>query len=184
VALAPGADAAAVHAGLQRIGGVGATIGDAVAERDALRRSPLVAGTETVALLSIGLTALLCVAALLLTLVLNTGARIRLVATLRTIGFSSRQTAGVLAWELGPVLVVGLLAGAVVGLTLPTVVLGPLDLRGFTGSPVQPAIVRDPLLSAAALAGFALVAAAATAVALAAARRRSPAAVLRTGGGE
>ncbi|CAM5488702.1 FtsX-like permease family protein [Leifsonia shinshuensis] len=182
VALAPGADAAAVHSALARIGGKGALVGDAVAERAALHASPLVAGTEAVALLSIALTALLCVAALLLTLVMNTASRIRLVATLRTVGFSARQTAGVLAWELGPVLVVGLIAGTVVGLLLPGVVLGPLDLRGFTGSPVQPAIVRDPWLSAAALAGFAAVAALATLVALAGARRSSPAAVLRAAG--
>ncbi|WP_348786565.1 FtsX-like permease family protein [Leifsonia sp. NPDC080035] len=183
VSLAPGADAQRVHAELARIGGAGATVGDAIAERAALRASPLVAGTESVALLSIALTALLCIGALLLTLVMNTAARIRLVATLRTIGFSSRQTAGVLAWELGPVLVVGLIAGAVVGLLLPGVVLGPLDLRGFTGSPVQPEIVRDPWLILAALAGFAAVAAVATLAALAGARRASPAAVLRTTGG-
>ncbi|MFF9563705.1 FtsX-like permease family protein [Leifsonia sp. NPDC014704] len=184
VKLAPGADAARVHAQLARIGGEGAVVGDAIAERDALRSSPLVAGTELVAVLSIGLTVLLCVAAFLLTLVINTSARVRLVATLRTIGYTSRQTAGVLAWELGPVLVVGILAGAVVGLVLPAVVLEPLDLRGFTGSPVQPPVVQDPLLVAAALAGFVVVAAVATLVALAAARRRSAAAVLRIGGGE
>ncbi|MDN4599195.1 FtsX-like permease family protein [Leifsonia virtsii] len=182
VKLAPGADAARVHAELERIGGRGAVVGDAVAERAALRASPLVAGSESIAALSIALTLLLCIAALLLTLVLNTAARIRLVATLRTIGYSSRQTAGVLAWELGPVLVFGLAAGAVVGLVLPALVLSPLDLRGFTGSPVQPAVVQDPTLVGAALAGFALVAAVATAVALAGARRRSAAAVLRNGG--
>lgn len=184
VALAPGADAARVHAGLARIGGAGALVGDATAERDALRASPLVGGTEQVAVLSIALTVLLCVGALLLTLVIKTGARIRLVATLRTIGYSSRQTAGVLAWELGPVLAIGLAAGALVGLVLPAVVLDPLDLRGFTGSPIQPPVVQDPLLAGLALAGFALVAAVATVVALAGARRRSPAAVLRTAGGE
>ncbi|MGH1549486.1 FtsX-like permease family protein [Leifsonia poae] len=184
VKLAPGADAAHVHAELQRIGGSGAQVGDAIAERDSLRDAPLVSGTEQVALLSIALTVLLCIAALLLTLVLNTSARIRLVATLRTIGYSSRQTAGVLAWELGPVLVIGLAAGAVVGLLLPAVVLDPLDLRGFTGSPVQPPVVQDPLLVTAALAGFAVVAAVATVVVLAGARRRSPATVLRNAGGE
>jgi putative ABC transport system permease protein len=182
VKLAPGADAARVHSELRRIGGDGAIVGDAVAERAQLRTSPLVAGTETIAVLSIALTLLLCVAALLLTLVLNTAARVRLVATLRTIGFSSGQTAGVLAWELGPVLVIGLVAGAVVGLVLPAIVLSPLDLRGFTGSPVQPAVAQDPALAGAALAGFALVAVVATAAALAGARRRSAAAVLRNGG--
>lgn len=182
VKLAPGADAARVHAELQRIGGRGAVVGDAIAERARLRTSPLVAGSESVALLSIALTLLLCVAALLLTLVLNTAARIRLVATLRTIGYTSRQTAGVLAWELGPVLVFGLVAGAVVGLALPAIVLTPLDLRGFTGSPVQPAVVQDALLVVGVLAGFAVVAALATAVALSGARRRSAAAVLRNGG--
>jgi putative ABC transport system permease protein len=184
VALAPGADAAGVHQQLARIGGAGALVGDAIAERDRLRSSPLVAGTEQVAVLSILLTVLLSVAALLLTLVINTAARIRLVATLRTIGYSSRQTAGVLAWELGPVLVVGLAAGAVVGLVLPTVVLDPLDLRGFTGSPVQPPVVQDPALAGSALAGFVVVGVVATAIALVGARRRAPATVLRNAGGE
>ncbi|WP_431278022.1 ABC transporter permease [Leifsonia poae] len=184
VALAPGADAQAVHAALARIGGKGATVGDAVDEQAALRQAPLVSGLELLALVSIALAALMCIGALLLTLVMNTASRTRLVATLRTIGFTTRQTGGLLAWELGPILVVGLVAGILVGIALPAIVLAPVNLSGFTGGPVKPAIVVDPMLIALAAVGFAAVTLVATLIALAGARRRSPATVLRAGGQE
>lgn len=184
VSLQPDADAAKVHAELARIAGDRAIVGDAVEERTLLRKAPLVSGLETVALVSIALSALMCIGALLLTLVMNTAARTRLVATLRTIGFTGRQTAGLLGWELGPVLVVGLIAGILVGVALPAVVLAPIDLTGFTGGPVRPSVVVDPVLVAAAAVGFAVVTTAATLIALAGARRRSPATVLRAGGEE
>lgn len=184
IALAPGADAAKVHAALERIAGDGAKIGDAIQEQKTLRQAPLVSGLETIALISIALAALMCIGALLLTLVMNTASRTRLVATLRTIGFTSRQTAGLVGWELGPILVVGLIAGILVGLALPPIVLAPVDLSGFTGGPIAPDIVIDPVLVAVAAGAFALVTALATLIALAGARRRSPAAVLRAGGEE
>jgi putative ABC transport system permease protein len=184
VALAPGANAAAVHAALSDIGGKGAIIGDAVEEQAALRQTPLVSGLELVVMLAIALAAIMCVGALLLTLVMNTAARTRLVATLRTIGFTARQSGGLLAWELGPILVVGLIAGILVGLILPMIVLAPIDLSGFTGGPVKPSVVIDPLLVALAAAGFAVITALATLIALTGARRRSPATVLRAGGTE
>jgi putative ABC transport system permease protein len=103
---------------------------------------------------------------------------------LRTVGFTARQSAGLLAWELGPTLVVGLVAGILVGLALPVIVLTPIDLSGFTGGPVKPAIVIDPVLVTVAAAGFAVITALATLIALTGARRRSPATVLRAGGTE
>ncbi|MFF1574460.1 ABC transporter permease [Leifsonia sp. NPDC058292] len=184
VSLAPGADASAVHRQLQKIGGDGAIVGDAVEEQETLRQTPLVGGLELVAMLAIALAAMMCIGALLLTLVMNTAARTRLVATLRTIGFTARQSAGLLAWELGPILVVGLLAGIIVGVALPAIVLAPIDLSGFTGGPVKPAVVIDPVLVALAAAGFAVVTVLATLIALTGARRRSPATVLRAGGTE
>lgn len=184
IALAPGADADAVHRQVAAIAGDGATIGDARQEQAALRSAPLVSGIETIALLSIALSALMCVGALLLALVIGAAARTRLVATLRTIGYTSRQTAALLGWELGPILIVGLVAGILVGLALPAIVLAPIDLSGFTGGPIAPAVVIDPGLIALAAGGFALSTVAVTLVALAVARRRSPAAVLRVGGEE
>ncbi|MFJ3393007.1 ABC transporter permease [Leifsonia aquatica] len=184
VALAPGADPGTVHRELAAIAGDGATIGDARLEQTALRKAPLVAGLETVALLSIALSALMCVGALLLALVIGTAARTRLVATLRTIGYTSRQTAALLGWELGPLLIVGIVAGVLVGIALPAIVLAPIDLSGFTGGPIAPEVVIDPALIALAAGGFALSTVAVTLIALAVARRRSPAAVLRVGGEE
>ncbi|MFF2053911.1 FtsX-like permease family protein [Leifsonia sp. NPDC058194] len=184
VSLAPGADSETVHRELAAIAGDGATIGDARREQTALRTAPLVSGLETVTLLSIALSAVMCVGALLLALVIGAASRTRLVATLRTIGYTSRQTGALLGWELGPILIVGLVAGVVVGLALPPIILAPIDLSGFTGGPVAPAIVVDPLLIALAAGGFALSTALVTLVALVVARRRSPAAVLRIGGEE
>jgi putative ABC transport system permease protein len=182
VALKPGADSAAVRAALVSIGGKGATIGDADSEAQALRAAPLVSGLELIALASILLSALMCVGALLLTLVMNAAARTRLVATLRTIGFTSRQAGGLIGWELGPIVVAGIVAGLVVGLVLPAIVLAPIDLSGFTGGPTPPAITTDPALLALGVTGFIVVTVAATLAALVAARLRSPATVLRAGG--
>lgn len=184
VALAPDADSARVRASLASIGGDAATVGDAVGEAAALRAAPLVSGLEQVAFASILLSALMCIGALLLTLVMNAAARIRIVATLRTVGFSRRQTAGLIGWELGPIIAVGLVAGVIVGLVLPGVVLAPVDLSGFTGGPTRPPVVIDPVLVAAAAAGFVVVTLAATLIALGTVQRTSPATVLRAGGGE
>ena len=62
--------------------------------------------------------------------------------------------------------------------------LAPVDLSGFTGGPVKPAILIDPVLIAVAAGGFAVITVLATLIALAGARRRSPATVLRAGGEE
>ena len=182
VALKPGADSAAVHAALVSIGGTGATIGDAAAEAQVLRAAPLISGLELIALASIVLSALMCVGALLLTLVMNAAARTRLVATLRTIGFTSRQAGGLIGWELGPIVVAGLIAGLAVGLALPAIVLAPIDLSGFTGGPTAPAVTIDPVLLALGVTGFVAITVVATLVALVGARLRSPATVLRAGG--
>ncbi|WP_345761821.1 ABC transporter permease [Diaminobutyricibacter sp. McL0608] len=182
IALKPGADSAAVHAALVSIGGKGATIGDAASEAKVLRAAPLISGLELIALASIVLSALMCVGALLLTLVMNAAARTRLVATLRTIGFTSRQAGGLIGWELGPIVVAGLIAGLAVGLALPAIVLAPIDLSGFTGGPTAPAVTIDPVLLALGVAGFVAITVVATLVALVGARLRSPATVLRAGG--
>uniref|UniRef100_UPI00193978AE hypothetical protein n=1 Tax=Agromyces humi TaxID=1766800 RepID=UPI00193978AE len=61
------------------------------------------------------------------------------------------------AWEIGPVAVVAVVVGAVLGAVLPFVVLQGVDLRAFTGGDVQPTVVYDPWLITAVLAGSVLV---------------------------
>jgi hypothetical protein len=78
--------------------------------------------------------------------------------------------------------VLGGVAGLAVGLVLPPLLLGAVDLGGFTGSVTDPAIVLDPIAIAATVGGFLVAAALATLVAIGTARRVRAAAILRTSG--
>ena len=70
-----------------------------------------------------------------------------------------------MAWEVGPVTVVAVVVGALLGALLPFVVLQGIDLRAFTAGDAQPAVAYDPWLITAVLAGSVLVTAAAAAAA-------------------
>ena len=178
----PGTDTAAVRAAIRRIVGSSATIVDGAGLVRASRTAPVVSGFEQLTAVALGLSALMCAIALILTLLINTPTRIRLMARLRALGFAARQASGLIGWELGPLAVLGVVAGLVVGLALPPLLLGAVDLAGFTGSVTNPAIVLDPVAIAATVSGFLLAAALATLVAIAGARRARIAAVLRTSG--
>lgn len=178
--LKPGADAGTVVHGLRAIGGSDAVVDDAIAAQRQIRSAPVVGGLEFALLAAAGFGAVLAVLALVLMLVMSAAARVRLTATLRTVGFSTRQTTWLIAWEIAPIVVAGLIGGMIVGMLLPSIVLAPLDLRAFTGG-VQPALTADGLTIAAFVAGFVVLLAAIIAVTLWSAARRNPAGVLRTG---
>ncbi|HEX4400448.1 MAG TPA: FtsX-like permease family protein [Galbitalea sp.] len=180
--LGPGADTATTRASIRRIVGSNATIVDGAALVRASRTAPVVSGFEGITALALGLSALMCGIALVLTLLINTPARIRLLARLRALGFAGRQAGGLVGWELGPLVVLGGVAGLAVGLVLPPLLLGAVDLAGFTGSVTDPAIVLDPIAIAATVGGFLVAAALATLVAIGTARRARAAAILRTSG--
>jgi putative ABC transport system permease protein len=83
-------------------------------------------------------------------------ARGRTLSRLRTMGLSRRQGNRLLGYELLPVLVVGAVAGVAVGVALPTVLGGVLNLSAFTGGfAVRPQL--DPMV-AVAVAGLVVVA--------------------------
>src|SRR5690606_13315057 len=99
------------------------------------------------------------------------------------LGLSPRQARSIAAWETGPIAITALLAGTVLGLALPLVVLGSVDVRPFVGGLVQPAISIDPVLLAIIVAGFTAVVLTAVVAAVFVARRTNPAAALRMGEG-
>ena len=178
----PGADTPATLAAIRRIVGSSATVVDTAQLVRASKSAPVVSGFEQLTAAALGFSAFMGAIALILTLLLNTGARTRLLARLRALGFARRQSSGLIAWELGPLTVLGVVAGLIVGLILPPLLLGSVDLAGFTGSVSNPAIILDPLAILATIGGFVLAAALSTLVAIAGTRRGHIAAILRNSG--
>lgn len=182
LALRPGVNPNAARAEVVRIAGSGATVTVTPTVVDQLRAAPIVSGMEYLTVAALALSALMCVIALILTLVMNTDERIRLLARLRVLGFTRRQSTGLISWELGPMSVLGVIAGVIVGVVLPIVILASVNLAGFTGSDTRPLLTIDPALVAATVVAFLLAATIATVVAIVIARRASPATILRATG--
>jgi putative ABC transport system permease protein len=143
--------------------------------------SPFVTGLSTALLVVILVVALLCVFCVVLMTTIGAAERARLLALLRTLGFSRTQARTLIAWELGPVAVVALAAGGALGLALPMLVLAGIDVTPFTGGVRQPSLVVDPATLAATAVGFAAIAVAATLIAIRATRESPIAEVLRSG---
>ncbi|HEY4224544.1 MAG TPA: FtsX-like permease family protein [Pseudolysinimonas sp.] len=154
------------------------TVAEASADRAA---EPVVSGIRIGLLAGAVISVLLCALALVLSTVAAGAARGRTAGILRTLGMPRRRLTDLIAWELVPVAVVALLAGAALGLLLPVVVTTAVDLRPFTGGLVRPVPLLDPLLLAAVLAAFAAVVLGAGAVAVAVGDRISPSSTLKMG---
>ena len=145
------------------------------------RSAPTIAGLElALALAALG-ALLLSVLTVVLASVTAAASRHRILGVMRTLGMSPRQVGGLILWELGPVAVTAVLAGTALGLVLPWIVTGALDLRPFVGGtePPLPAVV--PLAVAVTAAGFILVVALSGAIAVAIGRRLDPSSILRMG---
>ena len=172
-------DAAAVGEAIEKLAPMSTTTQESVAER--IRSSAFVSGLQLALALLIGLVGILCAVAIVLVSTINNRARSRLLAVLRTLGFDRGQSTALIAWELAPVAITALIAGTVLGIGLPLIVLAGIDLTPFTGGAAQPALALDPLITAAVLGGFALVVAAASSVAALGARTTNLASALREG---
>ncbi|MEP6478770.1 MAG: FtsX-like permease family protein, partial [Rhodoglobus sp.] len=181
VGLDPGASASTVVTGATSIGGSGTTSRTPADEIAEIRDTPTVTGLQVALLIATLLVGLLCAIAVILTSVVNAPARERLLALIETLGMSARQARSLATWELAPIAAVSLVAGLVLGLALPFIVLGSVDLRPFTTGAAQPAIDIPVLAILAVAVGFAVVVAAAVAIAVAFARRVNPAQTLRMG---
>lgn len=138
-----------------------------------MHENPAIYGLSYALGLAIALSALLCAAAVALTLVLGASSRARVLAVLRSLGGTRRLELGVLAWEIMPTAIVALLTGTALGVTLPLVVLAGVDLRQFTGGATQPDILIDPAVPAVVAAGFLAIVLLASAAALQLSRSRT-----------
>lgn len=143
-----------------------------VAER--MHDNPAIFGLGYALGLAIALSALLCAAAVALTLVLGAPSRARVFAVLRALGGGRRLERGLLAWEILPSAALALVTGTLLGLGLPFVVLAGVDLRQFTGGATQPLVVIDPAIPLVVAVGLVAVVALAAAVALVLSRSRAP----------
>jgi putative ABC transport system permease protein len=165
VRLDAGASLSSVRARILDIVGDGAELSDP--GRIAARHldNPAVGGIRTAVVVAVVGSALLSLAALALTTIVDGRARRRSFALLTTLGLGRRQGRSAVAWELAPLSLVGLVVGTLLGAVLATVVLATVDLRPFTAGLEQPAPTVDPLLTLAIVGGFALVLAATAVVA-------------------
>jgi putative ABC transport system permease protein len=157
------------------------SVTDAASQLAESRASPTTSGLR----LALNVTAAAALALTLLTVVLASmaaaPARNRLVGILRILGVDRGQLARLLAWELAPVAVMAVVVGTLLGLVVPFLVTGVLDLRVFVGGHDQPGPAFDALWLAASVAVFVGVVVLAGAVAGALGRRFAPAGALKMG---
>jgi len=179
IRLAPGADAATVAADVQR-SVPGSTVQTPARYAAQLGQSPIASGLQAILLAMVLAVGLLCATAIILALMIGAPARERLLSLLRIMGSDSRQSRGIVGWEIGPSAIVAVVVGAALGIGLTFVVLAGLDLRIFTSGVTQPAASIDPLLLLAITGGFVLIVFVAAAAAMAALRRINLARTLRT----
>ncbi|MDR6865929.1 putative ABC transport system permease protein [Microbacterium resistens] len=157
LALTPGTDSASVAAAVHDL--LGAEVATSV-PRDA---SAALADDPAYALVQAALIAASTIVALLLafavgaTLVLGAPARGRLLALLRTAGYPRRGELPMVAWEVGPALLIALPFGALAGAAMSLLVIGGIDLRGFTGGTSQPTVAWGGWWQPAVVVGFVLV---------------------------
>ena len=143
--------------------------------------SPMAGGMNAALGVAVVLSLVLVLVAVVMTQLMGAPARARLLAVLRTLGLDRRQARGIVAWELAPLAVVSVVAGGVLGVLVPWVVLGAMDLTALTGGAEQPALVVDPVAAGAVLGGVLLVTAAAVLVSTMMSSRADVATELRMG---
>lgn len=148
---------------------------------DQIAGSPLVAGTERTFQVATLVLAAYCALSVVLALVVGARSRERFLSCLRTLGLSSRQVRGLVAWEIVPMTMITIGIGSALGLALPHVVLPAIDLTPFTGSLDQPPIYADGAMVGALAGGIAIVVVAAVLAVTSINRRKRLGAVLRVG---
>jgi putative ABC transport system permease protein len=103
------------------------------------------------------------------------------IGMLRTMGMTARQSLGLVAWEIVPMVAVGVIVGTALGLAMPSIIIATTDFSGFTGSPSEPAVSPDAAALILVLAGFLAITGIATVVALLTARRAAPPTTVKMG---
>lgn len=154
------------------------TVPQAISDRD---NEPVIAGVRLGLIAGAVMATLLCILALVLATAAAAAARGRTAGILRTLGMPRRRLVGLIAWELVPVAIVALAAGAVLGCLLPYVVTAAVDLRPFIGGAHRPAPVLDPALLGLVLGAFSVVVLLSGAIAVAVGDRVNPSSTLKMG---
>ncbi|WP_298748490.1 FtsX-like permease family protein [uncultured Serinicoccus sp.] len=149
VGVEAGADPEAVADAVTEVVGTGGVVTTVATRLDTFAQAPVTVGLRQLFVGATLVSALLTVLAVVVVQLMGSGARTRLLATLRTLGLAPGQTRALTAWELAPLLATSLVVGTVLGLAVPWVLLRGLDLTGLTGGTTQPALHLDlPLLGA------------------------------------
>lgn len=146
-----------------------------------LLTSPTTAGLKTSLVVLVLFSTLLCALVVLLVAAGNAPARNRLLALLRTLGFPARDDAKLLFWELGPTLAAAAIGGVPLGLLLPHLLSGAIDLLPFTRGAAPPGLFLDASLLSALLGSLVAVVLLSVAVAAWSARRHRTSTLLRIG---
>lgn len=180
VAVADGADPTAVLERVREVEPV-ARVQHPAGDATSFLASPMAGGMNAALTVAVVLSLVLVVVAVVMTQLIGAPARVRLLAVLRTLGLDRRQARGIVAWELAPVAGVSIVAGAVLGILVPWVVLGGMDLRALTGGEEQPVLVLDPAVVGGVLGGVLAVTVLAVVVATATSSRADLASELRMG---
>lgn len=183
LALDPGADPDQVSAAVSALTERTLRFSTPASELGDLRTSPAISGLRAALVTALVVATALAAFALVLASIAGARARLRVLALLGTLGLSSRQAGGLAAWELVPTAAASVVAGVLLGLALPAVLVRAIDLRPFTGGSAQPPIEVPWLQLGAVVAGFAVLVLLAVLISTAAARRTSAALTLRMGDG-
>ncbi|WP_345185591.1 ABC transporter permease [Microbacterium panaciterrae] len=179
VSVAPGHDARAVAKAVTAALGQAATARTAAQIIAAAGSDPATAALHAALIAAVGIVALLLAWAVVQTLALGSAARARLLALLRAVGYPRRGELPLVAWEVGPALLVSVPIGLLTGTATARLVVGGLDLRGFTGGDTAPELVLAGWGTAAVVGGFIVVTGAAVLLATAAAARLRSAEAIR-----
>ncbi|GAA1965621.1 ABC transporter permease [Microbacterium deminutum] len=176
----PGADAARVASAV-REGMPTAVVDDVASELAAVQAVPTAAGLRATLIAAVFAGALLAALAVFAGSVTASASRNMSIGMLRTMGLSARQSLGLVAWEIVPVVAVATIVGTALGLAMPSLVVATTDLSGFTGGASAPAVSADAAQLALVLLAFLAVTAVATLVAVLTARRAAPATTVKMG---
>ena len=157
VRFAPGVDGEAVASKAREIVGEYGTVSTPDQVSDVQRSSPAIVSLDTAVVVAILLSGIACAFAIIMTLGLGAAARQRLLGLLAALGLDRKQARALTAWEIAPIAITAVIAGTIIGVVLPFLVVAGTDLRPFTGGITQPGIVIDPLLTVTVVGAFCLV---------------------------
>ena len=118
--------------------------------------------------------------AVVMTLMLGSSGRGRVLALLRTLGYRRRGELALVAWEVAPALLLALPFGVAAGVATGLGVPRALDLTGFIGGRHQPAVVWDAATLGLVIAGFTALAVVVVAIATVVASRMDSAGAVRS----